>query len=339
LNPFAPLLWIAASAAVTFAAVVPFRRLALARGLVARPRADRFHDRIVPLLGGPACVLGLAAAGILCWRFALGTGTLAQADGRLLLAALVGILGMSVLGLRDDKSSLSPFPKAAIEGLVLLAVLWIWKPSGRLAGVIPGAIAWASAMLLVNAWNYLDHADGVFSAAILASSGFVAMASRTAAVGPIVAGLLWGLCGAGLGFLGHNRPPARIFLGDAGSLPLGLASILAGLAIVDGAPAALVGLGIAGQALPLSDLLLVSCTRLRARRSPFVGGREHTGHRLTRLLGPWGAVLTVAVIAAALGGLGLLTGALRPPAAIGGVLLGSAVLALLVGRLPSPDAP
>ncbi len=339
MNLFIPFLLVAASAATTAAAVWPLRRLARARGFVARPRADRFHDRTVPLLGGPACVLGLLVAVILACRSPVGIPCVTPTEGRLLIAAIAGILGMSALGLRDDRRSLPPAPKAALEGLVLLAVLLIWQPSGRLAGLIPGSIAWAWAMLMVNAWNYSDHADGIFSATLVVSSAIVAAFCGDAIGGRIVPGLLWGLCGAGLGFLVWNRPPARIFLGDAGSLPLGFASILTGLAIIDHAPAALLGVGLAGQALPLSDFLLVTCVRLHAGRNPFVGGREHTGHRLTRLLGPRGAILAAALAAAVLCAVGFFAGSAPPFAAIGAALLGSVILALLIGRLPSPDTP
>jgi UDP-GlcNAc:undecaprenyl-phosphate GlcNAc-1-phosphate transferase len=339
LNLLVPLLSIAASAATTATAVWPLRRLARARGFVARPRADRFHDRTVPLLGGPACVLGLFAAVILAAMLGAGTRHAAAAEGRLLIAAIAGILGLSALGLRDDRRSLPPFPKAALEGLVLLAVLWIWQPSGRLAGLIPGSIAWAWAMLMVNAWNYLDHADGIFSATLVVSSAMVAAPCGGAIGGWVVPGLLWGLCGAGVGFLAWNKPPARVFLGDAGSLPLGFASILAGLAIFDRVPADLLGAGLAGQALPLSDFLLVTGVRLRAGRSPFVGGREHTGHRLTLRLGPRRAILVAGLAAAILCAIGFFAGSAPAVVAIGAVLLGTGILALLVGRLPSPDTP
>ncbi len=337
MNLLVPFLSIAASAATTAAAVLPLRRLAQALGFVARPRADRFHERTVPLLGGPACILGLFAAVVLAWKLGAGTPHAAPAEGRLLFAAIAGILGMGALGLRDDRRSLPPLPKAAVEGLVLLAVLWIWKPSGRLAGLVPSSIAWVWAMLMVNAWNYLDHADGIFSATLVVSSAMVAALCGGAVGGWIVPGLLWGLCGAGLGFLSWNKPPARIFLGDAGSLPLGFASILAGLAIIDRVPADLLGAGLAGQALPLSDFLLVTVVRLRAGRSPFVGGRDHTGHRLTLRLGPRGAILAAALAAASLCAFGFFAGFAPAVVAIGAVLLAAGILALLVGRFPSPD--
>jgi hypothetical protein len=122
-------------------------------------------------------------------------------------------------------------------------------------------------------------------------------------------------------------------------LPLGFASILAGLAIFDRVPADLLGAGLAGQALPLSDFLLVTGVRLRAGRSPFVGGREHTGHRLTLRLGPRRAILVAGLAAAILCAIGFFAGSAPAVVAIGAVLLGTGILALLVGRLPSPDTP
>jgi UDP-GlcNAc:undecaprenyl-phosphate/decaprenyl-phosphate GlcNAc-1-phosphate transferase len=338
LNLSVSLVLFAVSAATSALIVVPMRRLALARGLVAHPRADRFHDSVVPLLGGPACVLGLVLVLSLVWAGITRVGAPVHSDARLFAAVLAGIVGLCAVGLRDDVRALTPLPKAVLEGMILAAAILIWRPEGRLAGPLARIAAWVAMMVMVNAWNYLDHADGVFSGAILAGSAMLAVGSRTAGAGGAALVIPCGLAGVGLGFLFWNRPPARIFLGDAGSLSLGFASVFAGLVLFDRAAPDHLARTVGAQALPLADFLLVTCVRLRAGRNPFVGGREHTGHRLTRRLGPRGAVLTVAALAALLVLAGILLAKVPSGAGIGVVLLAAALLAFALGRLPSPDA-
>lgn len=326
------------SAVTSALAVVPMRRLAIAKGLVAHPRADRFHASIVPMLGGPACVLGLGITLAAAWAGVAGVGEPAAGDARLFAAALTGIAGMCVVGLWDDLRALTPIPKAALEGAILVAVIWVWRPEGRLASPVTCGAAWLAAMVMVNAWNYLDHADGILSGALLAGSAMLVVGSRSAGAGGVPPVILSSLAGVGLGFLLWNRPPARIFLGDAGSLALGFASIFAGLVLFDRAAPSHLAVAVAGQALPLADFLLVTCVRLLAGRNPFVGGREHTGHRLARRFGPRGALLWVVALAALFGGGGILLATQPPWIGISGVLFGAVLLAFALGRLPSPDA-
>jgi UDP-GlcNAc:undecaprenyl-phosphate GlcNAc-1-phosphate transferase len=156
-----------------------------------------------------------------------------------------------VIGVRDDLQPLAPLTK----GLLLLlpcAVL------GVLLGELSIAlVAWLSA----NAFNMLDHADTT--------------ATSTSAASLLVAQDDLGLAGAGasLGFLVHNWPPARVFLGDGGSLMLG--ALLAAAWYPHGALATLAGL-----AVPLLDSLFVVASRLKRGIAPWHGGTDHTGHRL-----------------------------------------------------------
>src|SRR3990170_225965 len=178
-----------------------------------------------------------------------------------------------------------PLVKLAVEGLAG-AVLWT-------AGVRAGFFGVAAADLVLtilwvigitNALNLLDNMDGLASGVTaIASLAYFALAAQQ--VFFLVAAFALALAGSSLGFLRYNFPPARIFLGDAGSLFLGF--LLAALAlkldlvgasgIVRAAVAALI-LGV-----PVFDTLLVVVARLRGGRPVYVGGTDHFSQRLAGL--------------------------------------------------------
>jgi UDP-GlcNAc:undecaprenyl-phosphate GlcNAc-1-phosphate transferase len=162
--------------------------------------------------------------------------------------------GFCVVGLIDDYVRMSPGSKATALMAPCLLSAWLFDNPW----VAPAC--WVSA----NALNMLDHADGIASSACVGSL--------------LVADSPLGLPGAGVsfGFLAHNWHPARMFLGDSGSLMLGAMLVLAwapkGLPMV-----------IAGTAIPLAEAVFVVVRRLRSRKAPWVGGIDHSGHSLLRL--------------------------------------------------------
>jgi UDP-GlcNAc:undecaprenyl-phosphate GlcNAc-1-phosphate transferase len=188
---------------------------------------------------------------------------------------------------------------------------------------------------ITNAFNLLDNMDGLSAgvAAIAAGSCFViAVVNGQFLVG----GLSAALAGCALGFLRHNFHPARIYMGDAGSLYLGF--LLAYLALklrFDSPEDVTFVVPILVLGVPILDTTLVTVSRLVNRRSPFQGGRDHLSHRLVRLgLPVRGAVGAIYVAAASSGVLALvvsrvdhtwayvLTGLAGGIAAIAGVTLG-----------------
>jgi len=326
-------------AATTAGSVLVMRRVAIALGFVDRPRPDRFHTTAVPLLGGIACIAGIAASAVAWERLFQAQGWQGQVSGHLFAAAVTGTFGLLLLGLVDDRRNLRPLLKAVLQGIVLAAVLVLWRPDGNLSGPFRSALAWLAAMVLINAWNYLDHADGIFAGVAAVASAALALAWGAFVGEARALGLLWGLCGASLGFLLWNAPPARIFLGDAGSLPLGFLLVLASLAIIDHAAPGGYAAAIAVHFIPVTDMALVSLARIRARRSPFRGGRDHSAHRLSALFGQGGALVLLVLIAALFAGVGLFLGPKHPRTTVGLLLLSSlAFLGGLLGRKPPPPA-
>ncbi|RPJ33848.1 MAG: undecaprenyl/decaprenyl-phosphate alpha-N-acetylglucosaminyl 1-phosphate transferase, partial [Planctomycetaceae bacterium] len=225
----------ALSAALTALA----RRVALRVGLVAHPKADRYHRSVIPLGGGAAIFLTLAtfliaAAAII--RFLVAPGHLDWLTERVnfdpadflrrsneLLAILLCATILFFVGLWDDKRALGPYIKLVFQFGVAFLVAWLGDVRVEFFiqnTIVTSVLSAFWIVLLVNAFNFLDNMDG-------ASAGIAAIASAallTAAAfnGQIfVGGLAIVFIGALLGFLLFNFPPASIFMGDAGSLVVG----------------------------------------------------------------------------------------------------------------------
>jgi UDP-N-acetylmuramyl pentapeptide phosphotransferase/UDP-N-acetylglucosamine-1-phosphate transferase len=271
-------------------------RLAVRIGAVATPRTDRWNRRAVPILGGLAI-----AGGVIVGSVALGRIT---PEWGALLAGMAVMVG---LGLVDDVGTISPGRRLLVEFITAIVFAWLvtWdlQPPIRLAAIATAAIAMPVA---INAVNLVDNADGL--AALLSTITAVTLAAIVAAVGiPTEGGTIAIIIGAAcLGFLVHNRPPARVFMGDSGSLMIGFG--LAGCSVLIVRDAVLTPgstHAAAAMAVPLAwalqfgDLGMVFITRLRRRASPFQGGVDHTSHRLISAgLGPTRMLLALAFLGA-----------------------------------------
>jgi UDP-GlcNAc:undecaprenyl-phosphate GlcNAc-1-phosphate transferase len=190
------------------------------------------------------------------------------------------------IGLWDDRFGMRPSVKmlgqaiAASTLLVSGAVPDLGLPVG-----IEAAVTLVAIIALMNAVNFLDNMNGMISGLTpIALAGF-AWASEARGAHGIAAAQL-ALAGACAGFLPYNFPRARIFLGDAGSLLLGYCLGASALLAMKGAPP---GWGQAGPVLvlayPAFDLVFVVITRLRDHQPVYQGGKDHTNHRLSTLVG------------------------------------------------------
>jgi UDP-GlcNAc:undecaprenyl-phosphate GlcNAc-1-phosphate transferase len=253
---------------------------------VAYPREDRWHGRPTALMGGIA-IYAAATIGVL--------SVLPLDD---VWALWGGATLMFVIGAIDDRAQIQPAAKLAAQvvatGLLLYAgyafgVHWpLWAS-------LPVTLFWVIG--ITNAVNLLDNMDGLAAGiAGIAALVMVGFAVLTGSVTTIVIGGAVG--GAALGFLAFNFKPARIFMGDCGSLFLGfsiaaLALIVQRQADVAGQLAvALVPLSV--LAVPILDTTLVTFMRKLAGRPVSQGGRDHASHRLVFLgLSEKHAVLTL----------------------------------------------
>lgn len=303
------------SAALAWLAGYAIRWLAPRVGLIDRPGERKVHQVPTPLGGGLAIWVGcLLPLLILAWVVQGGGATLIAASlpktlNELLLLHQTGLqqklpdlailLGLGtilmVLGLMDDRKGLAWQARMSVQFAVALTVV-LWRGWRLTAFVdapwltIPLSVFWI--VWLINAFNMLDNMDGL-SAGIstivaLTMAAVLLSTPEPKGIGPqwFVAGLLLTLAGAQLGFLFHNRTPARLFMGDAGSYFIGfclaMATLLATFAGGD-APRHAIAAPLCVLAIPLYDTASVIWIRLKAGRSPFQGDKSHFSHRLVDL--------------------------------------------------------
>ena len=289
----ASLAFLVVLAATLAAAGTPlFSRLARRMGLVVKPRSDRWSRSSTPLLGGAAVTLA-----------ALVVLVALLPASRLSATIVVGLVAAFGLGLIDDFRNITPSAKlvgqAAIASLLFFGGVRVeiieFEPVAYLVTVL-----WVVG--LMNAVNLIDNMDGL-------AGGIVAIAGIGLGISALpenpIAGIVAGAAaGAALGFLVFNFPPARVFMGDAGSLVFGY--LLAAAALLHTASgAANVSLAVfaplAVLALPIFDTALVTTSRRLVGRPISQGGRDHTSHRLAALgLSDRGVVLLLYVVAAVL---------------------------------------
>ncbi|MDH4065318.1 MAG: hypothetical protein OEW19_13040, partial [Acidobacteriota bacterium] len=303
--------------------------VALASGVVAVPKADRWHRDRIPLLGG------VAIAGAVMLTAMLVSGLSLQAW---LLIAAAAVLG--VVGLIDDIRAIRPQTKLVAQLLVASAL----AASGLTLGLTRVAaldqlitVIWLVG--LSNAFNLLDNMDG-----LAAGIGLIASAFRVVFFlqdGNLEGAMLAGMLGGALaGFLIFNFQPASIFMGDAGSLFVGLMvgglSVLGPYAYSRGTFSVVV-LPVLLLLVPIFDTTFVTIARTIAGRSVAQGGRDHTSHRLVALgLSERGAVLMLWAIAATSGFVAVLSylyGLSYTVTLVGLLIVGVLVLAAQLGRL------
>ncbi len=359
---------LALSALVAFAAsaaAVPLvARLARRGNFLDHPGPRKVHRAPVPYGGGLAvsagvlAVLlgGLGAAALIArgTTFGLPESVTSYAAGavsksRELLALLGGGLVVQFLGLVDDRRKIGPGLKLLVQaicaaGFVVggerLSLFWEGSAAGDIVG---GAVTVLWIVGITNAFNLLDHMDGICAGtAVVACAAFGVVAWATGQW--FVAAAIAALGGACAGFLLHNLPPARIFLGDGGSLFIGwmLATLTVTFTFYEtsrGAEPWAYGIPLAVLAVPLYDTASVVWIRLRAGRPVFEGDTNHLAHRLRALgLGDGQAALAVALLTALTGLSAVLL--LRVDALGAAILLSQlAAVFAIISLLQPPRAP
>jgi len=261
---------------ITLVSLPWVRRAAFALDFVDAPSQRKVHRTPMPLLGGAAIFLGAIAAVLLIYR-----GDPQPTVIGVLLATSV----VALTGLIDDYRPLPAWAKLVgqVAGCAILIAFGI-----RVRLPLPEPVDYAITVLwllgITNAINFLDNMDGLSAGISAVTSSFILLLAMTHDQ-YLVAALSAALLGACLGFLRHNFPPARIFMGDVGSQFLGFLLAIMGLQLrfPDNSnfvtwmvPVFLLG-------LPIFDMTLVVFSRLRRGISPLTAGRDHTSHRLVRL--------------------------------------------------------
>ena len=249
-------------------------KLAGRLGIIDRPVDDRWHKKSTPRMGGVAIFIGFIVASAIFASFQ-----------REMLIVLLGGIGVFILGFLDDKFGTFPKTKSLVQIIIasVLVLLGIRLKILPTAAAVPLTILWIVG--LTNALNMIVNMDGLSSgiAFVAAIAIFLLSWQSGQTTVPILALALAGAC---LGFLRYNFKPAKIFMGDCGSLLIGYTlSTLTILgfwqessAIFPALTAPVLILG-----YPVFDTTFVTILRLESGGRPWVGGKDHSSHRLVKL--------------------------------------------------------
>lgn len=271
---------IATVAAVALGAVV--RRAAPVAGAVVPPRPDRWHRAPTPTMGGIAIAAAtMAGFAVVALRPAVVSAPMPWT------AVMLAALAMFVVGVLDDRLQLSPLAKL-VASLAIGAFLVFALAGGEPEGALPTwytllAIIWFAGVC--HAINLLDNMDGLAAGVALIAALFLARL-LAGQLGPALVIVLTALAGALLGFLYWNRPQARLFMGDCGSLFIG--ALLGGASLVPILQTSLaftspVVIVVLILVVPLFDTAFVLVLRRLAGRRATKGGTDHVSHRLVSL--------------------------------------------------------
>jgi UDP-GlcNAc:undecaprenyl-phosphate/decaprenyl-phosphate GlcNAc-1-phosphate transferase len=261
------------------------RLIAIRLNVVDNPdQGHKTHRTPIPYLGGLAIIIGVLAVTL----FSLTGYSMSKANIVLALSLLLPAIALGLIGLVDDIRNLSPWPRFVAQSVVglITAVLLIstdtvGSPTGSVLVDALITIIWIVG--ITNSVNFFDNLDG-------GASGTVAITSIALLILALqgeqylIAALAAVLAGATSGFLLWNKPPARIYMGDAGALFLGL--LIASLVVrLDTNPInsfATFSIPILLLAVPIMDTSVAVLSRLQRGISPFQGGKDHLSHRLMR---------------------------------------------------------
>jgi UDP-GlcNAc:undecaprenyl-phosphate GlcNAc-1-phosphate transferase len=276
------------------------RKIAIRFNVMDAPDSSRkLQANPVPYLGG----VGLILAFLIC--LSLGYLTLSPSDSLIIesISLLAPCLLMGLVGLWDDLRNLSAHFRLMVQvvlGLICSIFITFGSTSGNATSNetinILITILWLVG--ITNAVNFFDNYDGG-----------AAIATSIAAFGMFVYSILTGqlyisavsvvLIGALLGFFFWNRKPARVYMGDAGALFVGLLLACLAVRIDPVAPSKIVSLSVPifFLALPILDTITVVISRLRRGRSPLQGGLDHLSHRLANAsMKPRKIITTFAIV-------------------------------------------
>lgn len=303
------------AAASTYLLTVVAREIALRTGAVAAPRERDVHAQPIPYLGGLAMLGGMVAAYLVARQLpflATSDPLVFQDAGAVLVAGAV----ICAVGVLDDIFDIDALTK--LGGQVLAAGLLVWmgvqfyflpNPDGGQFVLSPQESVLVTVVLVVgtvNAVNMVDGLDGLASGVVgIGAAAYFLFCYQLSSLNGVTlattgALLSAALAGACVGFLAHNFHPARLFMGDSGSMLIGLVLSASALTLTGQFDGSEVSFGQGGASpwwavllpvllpvslliVPIADLLLAVVRRTRAGRSPMAPDKEHLHHRLLEI--------------------------------------------------------
>ena len=320
------------------------RKIALKIGAVDRPNLDRKTQKEpVPYLGGVAIAIGITVASFAALLYSdFSTETFGKALSVLLPAILI-----SAMGLYDDLKGLEPWPRLVAQTIAGIAVAIYLIQNNTLGQAFSNqAVNYVVTIFWIvgicNSINFFDNLDGGASGTVAVISIFLfAIAFNQGQ--SLVSALAVVTAGATLGFLIWNKVPAKIYMGDAGALFLGI--IIAVLTIrLDpkvGPQSRALAIPLLLMAVPILDTTTVVFSRLNRGISPFTGGRDHLSHRLMRKgLGRKTTAYVMWAMAAAFGSVAFFACCVETSLAIPAIYVAGAIWLLSLVtflRIPATD--
>jgi UDP-GlcNAc:undecaprenyl-phosphate GlcNAc-1-phosphate transferase len=261
------------------------RKIAVSNEILDHPTsAHKSHLSPIPYLGGVAIILGVAIVTYTAIIF-----TSLPFNNFWLATSLIGpALTMGIIGLWDDIKNLHPFPRFIGQTIsaIVVAIILIFNdnfgsPTGSISIDMFITVLWIVG--ICNSINFFDNLDGGAAGTIAVSSlalTYLATSNGQALIGSLSVVV----AGACLGFLIWNKSPARIYMGDAGALFLGvlIATLTIRLRPNTESVIASFATPVFLLAVPILDTSVAVISRLKRRVSPFQGGKDHLSHRFIR---------------------------------------------------------
>jgi len=273
----------------------PVRALAIRLGAMDAPNmARKTQAEPVPYLGGVAIALGISI--ITLGAVFVGADNFAGENNDqlkdLALTVLLPALVLGAMGLLDDLHSLSPWPRLITQTLIGTVVAFVIVQNGTIGTPFgdSNSGSWINTAVTIfwivgicNSINFFDNLDGAASGAVaIAALGVFVIAFDRGQ--ELVSALSIVTAGATIGFLMWNKSPAKIYMGDAGALFLGIIISVATIRLNPGITPTWHSLAVPLMllAVPLLDTCVAVFSRLARGLSPLTGGKDHLSHRLVR---------------------------------------------------------
>ena len=275
----------AAAFALTGLLTWPVRALAIRLGAMDAPNmARKSQAEPVPYLGGVAIALGISIVTFAALFFSDENELIIERG----LTAIIPALFLGAVGLIDDIRSLPAWPRLVVQTMVGTLIALVLVQTGTLgiafeSDVINTLVTIFWIVGICNSINFLDNMDGAASGAVaIAALGIFFIAFDRGQV--LLSALTIVTAGATIGFLMWNKSPAKIYMGDAGALFLGVIISVATIRLNPGITPIWQSLAIPLMllAVPLLDTCVAVFSRLARGLSPLTGGKDHLSHRLVR---------------------------------------------------------
>ena len=275
----------------------PVRKVAMAIGAMDKPNLERKTQKEpVPYLGGLAIAISVVVLTFAAVIRSDNTQTTFPLAATLLFPAIF----LGLMGLIDDLASLNPLPRLIIQTVMAIAVSVFLIRSGTVGITLDGTFLDEIIMTvwiigICNSINFFDNLDGGAAGTVAVSTIGIALIALGEGQ-ELIAALSIVTAGSTIGFLMWNKSPAKIYMGDAGALFLGVVVAVLTIRLNPGIAPKWNSISLLPMllAVPLLDTCVAVLSRIRRGISPFTGGKDHLSHRLMRRgLSKQGAAFTL----------------------------------------------